>query len=120
MEKHGITFHELIKKAQLVITGASNSALDALLMETEVITLDLLRVYSEVDFVQDNLVTYCTSIDELRQSIIANLQKPKSIFTLEKKKQLESYYYRFFDNDYSPTLAMVNTIKESIAQIKSF
>ncbi len=34
LEKHGITFHELIKKAQLVITGASNSALDALLMET--------------------------------------------------------------------------------------
>lgn len=120
LEKQGITFLQVLKNAQVVITGASNSALDALLMETEVITLDLINAYTDVDFVQDKLVNYCTSIDELRQSIIANLQKPKSIFTLEKKKQLESYYYRFFDNDYSPTLAMVNTIKESIAQIKSF
>lgn len=110
----GVTLHQLLKEAHFVITGASTTALDALLTATEVVTVDLLKAYQEVDFVKDGLVTYIESKAVLKDYIIHSINHSKIKLSEEKKLQLESYYYQFFDEHYSPSSEIASFIKNSI------
>ena len=114
LQQLGIRFHDVVQQAQLVITGASNSALDALLMQTEVVTLDLMQAYRDVDFVQDGLVHYCEDYDALAKVTRRVLQHQKSGLNEPQKEKLETYYYRFFDTNYEPSRSIAQHIQTTI------
>lgn len=110
LQQMGIGFHDVVQQAQLVITGASNSALDALLMQTEVITLDLMQAYRDVDFVQDGLVHYCEHYEGLVKVAQRVLSQKKSGLNAQQQEKLETYYHRFFDVNYEPSMAIAQHI----------
>ncbi len=114
LQQLGIRFHDVVQHAQLVITGASNSALDALLMQTEVVTLDLMQAYRDVDFVQDSLVHYCEDYNALLQVTRHVLQQHKSGLNELQKEKLETYYYRFFDTNYEPSRSIAQHIQTTM------
>ncbi len=109
-----ISFHQLLSLANLVITGASTSALDALMTNTEAVSFDLMKAYQKVDFIQDGLVHHIESKESLKQMIMDTLNKPKSYLDTSQKKLMEKYYYQFYDENYNPSFEIAKTIKETI------
>jgi hypothetical protein len=114
MEK-GLTIHQLLKEAHIVLTGASTTALDALLCETEVVSFDLMKAYKKVDFIQDGLVHYVESKESLKQIILDILSKPKSHLDATQKKAIEEYSYQFYNDNYNPSFEIAKIINETIA-----
>ncbi|MES2651686.1 MAG: hypothetical protein V4663_08095 [Bacteroidota bacterium] len=100
-----ISFHDLLRQASIVLSGSSTSVLDALLVGTPVITLDLLNEYSNVGFIKDGLTAHTTSFEDFKKEIINLLLARKNndaLFSTIQQHALEDYYYRFYDNTYLP------------------
>jgi UDP-N-acetylglucosamine 2-epimerase len=111
LEEIGSSLTELFTKVKVTITGASNSALESLLTEKPVITIDLINAYSVVDFIKDGLTLHSKSYAELRKNyeIIENNNYE---FSNEIKNKIEKYYYNFFNSNNSPSKLIAIKIQE--------
>ncbi|MET2984691.1 glycosyltransferase family protein [Aureibaculum conchae] len=61
--------YDWIKDANMLITGASTTALDAMLLNCAVITIDLFEHLKNVDFIEQNVSLHSTNIEQLLVNI---------------------------------------------------
>ncbi len=69
--------YDWISESEMLITGASTSALDAMLMKCPVITIDLMGHLSDVDFISERISIHSKNEDELILNINKLLLKGK-------------------------------------------
>ena len=114
LQKMNISFHNLLKKALIVFSGSSTSVLDALLVGTPVITLDLFNEYSNIGFINDGFTAHATSYDSFKQHIVDLLLARKigdNLISDAQKHAIEEYYDRFYDKTHFPEKVISHEIK---------
>lgn len=88
--------HEWLNSTDILVTGASNVAIEAMLHKKPVISLDLRSEYSGLTFVKTGAVKYVTSIKELEHLFfLINGNKQVDIFD-ENLSEAEKYVKRFY------------------------
>jgi len=71
--------YDWILEADMLITGASTTALDAMLMKCPVITIDLLGHLKNVEFIKQNVSLHSTNVNELLYNINVILENEKTL-----------------------------------------
>jgi UDP-N-acetylglucosamine 2-epimerase len=87
------TVFDYIAESSLVITGNSYTALESMLLDKPVISIDLKNEYSDIDFVADGAVLKVTSFEML----VATFKKVYELYhnsAEPRKRILEQYYYK--------------------------
>ena len=69
-----------------------------------------MQAYRDVDFVQDGLVHYCEHYEGLVKVARRVLSQKKSGLNAQQQEKLETYYHRFFDVNYEPSMAIAQHI----------
>lgn len=87
------TVFDYIAESSLVITGNSYTALESMLLNKPVISIDLNNEYSNIDFISEGVVFKVTTFEMLTTTV-------KNVYELYRnnekirKKILEQYFYR--------------------------
>lgn len=116
LRKAGSSLIELFSKVKCTLTVASNAALESLLSETAVITLDITNNFNSINFIKDGLTSHARNYLELKEHYlkISNIKKDR--FTSELRSKVEQYYFNFFADDYKPTQSIANSILKTCAE----
>ncbi len=107
---------ELFTKVNCTITVASTAALESLLAETPVVTIDIDKSFNDVDYIQDGLTFHSTNYTELKQQFEKISNGNKSDLWYEMKNKIEDYYHKYFDENYNPSGYIANKILEVCAE----
>jgi hypothetical protein len=106
----GSSLLELFLQAKCTITIASTAALESLLAETPVITIDLPNSNTEIDFIQDGLTFHATNYEELRKHYLSISNSRKGQFSMELKAKIEKYYFNYFTEGFTPAKKITEQI----------
>jgi hypothetical protein len=79
----------------VVLTGASSVAVEAMMMDVPVITMDFADELSRTDFIQQSAVIHAVSLDELEKSLLSIIYSPESHSEVGRraKAYLEETFY---------------------------
>ena len=110
--KIGSSLIELFTKVNVTITAASTAALESLLTETPVITIDLLKAFNNIDFINDGLTYHTTNYDELKDVYKRISSKENKKLPAEIRKNIEKYYFNYFMENVSPAKIIANRIEK--------
>jgi hypothetical protein len=114
LSKIGSSLLELFIHSKCSMTIASTAALESLLTETPVITIDLTNSNEQIDFIQDGLTFHATNYRELKEHYLSISNSPKSEFSIELKAKIEKYYFNFFTEGYNPTKNITEKILKNV------
>ncbi|MBX7167445.1 MAG: UDP-N-acetylglucosamine 2-epimerase [Pirellulales bacterium] len=70
-EGYPVDIFSWLQGCNLLITGASTVAVEAMLFDVPVVTFDLAHELKAVDFIQQGATTHATSTSELRDAVVA-------------------------------------------------
>jgi hypothetical protein len=107
------SIYEFISKSKLVITGASSSALDSMVLNVPVITLDLMGHLRKFDFIKNNITLHAENFNMAIDHIdtILNQQKKLERYNEKVKKYIKDV---FFKPKQGSTKFIVDNIKKII------
>ena len=82
-----------------IITGASTSGNEALLVGLPVITIDFNNELNDLDFIKNKVSLHATCYDELKKALNKVIQKDLEVDLIMKKstKYLKNYYYKMME-----------------------
>lgn len=115
MNSNNTTILDLFVQTKCTLTIASNAAMESLLAETPVITIDTNQNFQEVDFIQDGLTYHVNSYEELKKTYLELLQSEQKQMSSDHKKKLETYYYNYFNDNYEPQQVIAKKIEDVCA-----
>jgi hypothetical protein len=101
---------DLFVQTKCTFTVASTAALESLLAETPVVTLDLNNTFQKIDFIKDGLTYHATSYEEMKINYLKIINSPEHDFLNVLKEKLEKYYFNYFNDDNNPSLLIANKI----------
>lgn len=115
LNNNHLSLVDLLVQTRCTITAVSTAALESLLAETPVITIDINKEFQAVDFIQDGLTCHVHDYEELKQTCEALLQSDQNRISLEQKTKIENYYYHYFEDNYEPSKVIAKKIEEVCA-----
>lgn len=106
----GSSLLALYKQVKCTLTVASTAALESLLTETPVITIDIDNSFNDVDYIHDGLTYHATNYIQLKQQYEKIVDENNVTFSNEFKLKIEKYYYNYFNENYNPSVSIANKI----------
>lgn len=116
LKSKNVSLQDLFTQSICTITVASNAALESLLSETPVITVDLNKSFNDIDFIKDGLTHHVSNYDELKETFIKLKKIKRQGFDIETKKKIEEYYFNYFSENYNPNLIIVEKILKTCVE----
>lgn len=116
LNKSGSSLIELFIQSKCTLTVASTAALESILVETPVITIDIENSSCLVDYINDGLTYHATSYSELKEQYTKVSNNKTVNFSNEMKSKIEKYYHGFFDENYNPSVNISNKIIEQCVE----
>lgn len=110
LSEKGSSLLALYTQVKCTLTVASNAALESLLTETPVITIDIDNSFNDVDYIQDGLTYHATNYIQLKQQYEKIVDDNNVAFSNELKFKIEKYYYSYFNENYNPSVSIANKI----------
>jgi len=84
---------EWLRGCRLLITGASTVAIEAMLFECPVMTIDYFSEYKEIDFIKSGATIHITDKNELEHQIKRAICDPASFGEVKERASLFSKFY---------------------------
>lgn len=98
--------------ANCLITGNSTVAIEAMLLNIPVITIDLLNEFKNVDFIDLGCSFHVTKSNDLENVFLNIMRENKDLFQINKVKEYVSKY--FYKSEMPASLIIVDKIRSDI------
>ncbi|HBK72107.1 MAG TPA: hypothetical protein DDZ39_10725 [Flavobacteriaceae bacterium] len=86
--------YDWIVNSDLLITGASTSALDAMLLDLPVVTIDILKHLENVDFINEKATFHATTYNDLQNHVNSILGDDLQVdLRIKKAKKFSQQFY---------------------------
>ena len=93
-EGYPSSIFEWLQGASCLLTGCSTVAIEAMILEVPVITMDYMNEFRNVDFIDEGATIHVTSYEELQTAVIGILtDNIRYDQTLDKSKEFISQYF---------------------------
>jgi hypothetical protein len=116
LNKLNVDLVDLFAVTKCTLTIASTAALESLLVDTPVITIDFNNKFSDCDFISDGLTYHATNFYELESAFKRIYDISNYATNRISNSNIEKYFYNFFSDDFNPNIYITENILKICAE----